>query len=135
VIGWVHEDGALVQKAWDGVALLGIENLDPEFGYWVEMTADGDVNFDGSPLPAPPQAPPSYVVYAGWNLIGFKSEGTIVADTYLGEAGTGNMRAMYGWDEDHYVQVLLDSDLQPKAGYWLAVSTNATIYPQLPSAS
>lgn len=132
VIAWVHEDGALVQKAWNGVALLGIEELDPEFGYWVEMTVEDDIRFDGSVLPAPPQAPPSYVVYAGWNLIGFKSEGPMVAGFYLGEAGVGNMRAMYGWNGTRYTPITIEDNLLSENGYWLAVSTNATIYPPIP---
>ena len=133
VVGWVHEDGALVQKIWERGPLQTLAELDPEFGYWVEMFAEDEVYFDGSPMPAPPQAPPSYVVYAGWNLIGFKSEINMGAGLYLGEAGAGNMRAMYGWDElnSRYTPITIEDDLLPGDGYWLAVSTNATIYPPI----
>lgn len=135
VVAWPYQTDAIHEMRWDGVALLDIAELNDGVGYWVEMSKPDVLTFSGSVLPAPPMAPPSYVVYAGWNLIGFKSMGEMTAESYLGEAGEGNMRAMYGYDaaNRHYTQITLDDpNLQPGEGYWLAVSENATIYPSLP---
>ena len=131
VVAWPYVDGALANEAirWN-VHSSQLSELEDGIGYWVEMARPGVLVFDGSVLPAPPEAPRYYVVYAGWNLIGFKSQQTnIDRDTYLGEAGGQNARMMYRFDGTGYHQVLADDNLVPGAGYWLAVSTNATIYP------
>jgi len=95
------------------------------------MSKPDELTFTGDYLPEPPAAPPSYIVHAGWNLIGFLSMDDVEAEVYLGEAGEGNMRAMYGFDEStgYYEPITLSDELDPGNGYWLAVSVDATIYP------
>lgn len=132
VVAWPFEVDTIHEKRWNGVSLLDISEMVDGVGYWVEMSKPDVLSFDGAYLPEPPAAPPSYIVYAGWNLIGYKSQDpTHTAAEYLGEAGGANMKAMYGFDESTgvYEQILAESTLTPGNGYWLAVSTNATIYP------
>ena len=134
VVAWPYQmdESKIVEMRWNGGALTDLTELNDGVGYWVEMAEPDVLVFEGSPLPEPPLAPPSYVVYSGWNLIGFKSQQmTVDADTYLGEAGGDNMQVMFGFNEatGHYEQIMLDDLLMPGNGYWLAVSTNATIYP------
>ncbi len=100
-------------------------------GYWIEMTADATLTISGVELPAPPDAPPTYDVYAGWNLIGFKSVVAKTATLYLaGDAFDAFVR-LYGYDAAGavYTTVLIGGNLQPGQGYWLAVNADGTIYP------
>jgi len=131
VVAWPFEGDTIHEKRWNGAALQDVTEIVDGVGYWVEMSKPDVLTFTGDYLPEPPAAPPSYIVHAGWNLIGFLSMDDVEAEVYLGEAGQGNMRAMYGFDEStgYYEPITLDDDLDPGNGYWLAISVDATIYP------
>lgn len=135
VVAWPYDLdlGRIVEMRWNGVQLTDITDLEDGPGYWIEMTEPGVLKFDGVPMVGPGMAPPAYNVYAGWNLIGFKSQQTTMdAQTYLGTDVSASMRMMYEYDADtgFYSQVFLtEPALKPGSGYWLAVSTNGTIYP------
>jgi len=131
VVAWPFEGDTIHEKRWDGGALQDVTEIVDGAGYWVEMNEADELSFDGANPPEPPAAPPAYFVYAGWNLIGYTSVDPHPADEYLGDAGGPNVRAMYGFDEINgvYVAITGDDDLEPGNGYWLAVSTNATIIP------
>lgn len=134
VVAWPYNGdlGSIVEKRWNGVQLTDITDLEDGHGYWIEMIKPGVLVFEGTPLPEPPMAPPSYLVYAGWNLIGFKSQQIdISAESYLGADVSASMRMMYGFDAatGFYTQIMRDTELEPGSGYWLAVGANGTIYP------
>lgn len=134
VVAWPYDVdlGRIVEMRWNGVQLTDITDLEDGPGYWIQMTKPGVLEFDGVPVVGPGQAPHAYDVYAGWNLIGFKSQQTTMdAETYLGADVSASMRMMYEYDADtgFYSQVALETKLKPGSGYWLALSTNGTIYP------
>lgn len=125
------EDGFASWKVWGSGPATLTEIVDGQ-GYWIEMTADNTLTVTGTELPAPPNAPPAYNLYAGWNLIGFKSVDVLEADVYLGATVTAGVVRMYGYDAvgGVYTTILVTADsLQPGQGYWLAVSADGTIYP------
>jgi len=128
---WVYEAGVLTEEVWinDGPADFTV--MAAGQGYWIEMTEADELAATGVELPAPPQAPPSYSVYEGWNLVGFKSLSASTAEAYLGGAVTLTFEAMYGYDAAGgvYAVIQLDTNLEPGQGYWLAVSADGTIYP------
>ena len=101
-------------------------------GYWINMTAADTLNLGalGSELPAPPNAPPSYAVVEGWNLIGFKSTTPKLASNYLA-AIDGKYTLIYGYNaaDDIYFTVGSNDNLQPGHGYWIAITESGTIYP------
>jgi hypothetical protein len=128
---WVSVDGVLTEKVWGSGPSDLTEIVDGQ-GYWFEMTMENTLTISGVELPAPPNAPPAYNLYAGWNLIGFKSVDVMAADDYFGAAVTDIVVRMYGYDVAGgvYTTILVAVDnLQPGQGYWLAVSDDGTIYP------
>jgi hypothetical protein len=124
------EDGLADWKVWGSGAADLDEMVDGQ-GYWFEMTADNTLTISGVELPAPPDAPPAYSVYEGWNLIGFKSVDAKTATVYLAGDAYADFVRMYGYDTADvvYTNVLIGDSLQPGQGYWLAVSADGTIYP------
>jgi hypothetical protein len=127
---FVYEGGVLVDKVW-GSGPSDLDEMVDGQGYWFEMTADNTLTISGVEMPTPPNAPPEYSVYEGWNLIGFKSVDAKTATVYLaGDALTDFVR-MYGYDAADvvYTTILTGSSLQPGQGYWLAVSADGKIYP------
>jgi hypothetical protein len=127
---FVYEDGVLVDKVW-GSGPADLEEIVDGQGYWFEMTADNTLTISGVELPSPPDAPPAYSVYEGWNLIGFKSVDAKTATVYLAGDAYADFVRMYGYDAADvvYTTILTGSSLQPGQGYWLAVSADGTIYP------
>ncbi len=109
-------------------------------GYWIEMTADDTLTVYGSDLPAPPQVPPVYNVYEGWNLIGFKSRIDMAHETYLSTIPEDIQpnTVIYGWDatSQTYDSVIIgfndppvNTELTSGEGYWLYLIGNANIVP------
>ena len=107
--------------------------------YWVKAKAGGGtINYTGSEMPIPgvtPAVPPSYDVFVGWNMVGFKSMAPVLAGTYL--SALDEWTRLYGFDAagNQYFTVRSDQQMQPKAGYWLAIpgltigQFAGTIYP------
>jgi hypothetical protein len=135
---FVYEDGDLTEKRWawdadEGMAVVeDFTDIADGQGYWVETAAAVDLlTIYGVELPGAPGSPPSYEVYEGWNLIGFKSVDAKKAEEYIGAAVSAIFERMYGYDADgvFYILITLATDLQPGQAYWLAVSADGTIYP------
>lgn len=131
---WVYVAGVLTEKIWaEGGAVGLLDEMVDGQGYWIEMTEANELTVTGSVLPAPPQTPPSYSVYEGWNLVGFKSlDVSTTAQAYLGPAVTATFEAMYGYNAAGGVYTVIQlatPNLEPGQGYWLAVSADGTIYP------
>lgn len=128
-----NSDGSFSIWASTGPFALGhtLHEMKDGRGYWIEMSTGDTLVAIGSELPAPPLSPPTYSVYEGWNLIGFKSlSPNITATMYLDELSP-LMQAMYTYnaEQQRYTVVELDEELIPGEGYWLAVSADGTIFP------
>ncbi len=112
--------------------------MEDGWGYWVDYSGSpmafnfGGWEFADESDPLIP--PPSYDVYNGWNLIGFKSTAPKAAAEYL--AGiAGKYVMIYGFDGTSYFVVGSPGheSFEPGFGYWLAVvlelGETGTIYP------
>jgi len=127
---WAYSGGAWHYYG-DGV----LTALTDGRGYWVHVTgtATTSIRVDGvvNPVPAcpscAPDAPPTYAVAAGWNLIGFKSTCASKASDYLGSSVT--WVKMWGYADNAWIQVHSDTMLRPGLGYWIAATNAGTIYP------
>ena len=101
--------------------------------YWVLANSNTAINLSGSELPIPtvgvPDVPPTYDVYVGWNMVGFKSMRPVLAGTYL--SSLPMWTRMYGFNAAavQFYTVGSADTMQPEAGYWLAVPVDGTIYP------
>ena len=98
-------------------------------GYWIKMTGPAVLTVEGQFQPDPPALPKSYEVNVGWNLIGFHSTGAMTASDYLGTDMVGKWARIWGYANGQYSPVASTGMLQPGFGYWLAVTTDGTIYP------
>jgi hypothetical protein len=105
-------------------------------GYWIEMAAEDKLDFIGAWKSVGAITPPQYGVKVDWNLLGYTHWGrpTIFppkeADDYL--AGVGSAAtALYRYDatSETYYQVFGSQHMTLGAGYWLASTKDATIYP------
>ena len=105
-----------------------LETMGDGKGFWVEMSADETLAVLGNELPDPPATPPTYDVVVGWNLIGFKSTTTRIADSYLA-AIDGQYTMIYGFADGVYFVVQETDELNPGKGYWIAITEAGTIYP------
>ena len=112
-----------------------LTTMDDGKGYWIDISGTGTLTLTvtGATLALPGQAPPTYDLVAGWNLIGFTSLDTSTqVQVYLGSAVTDTLEAMYGYNatDDVYAPIVPDTtNLVPGDGYWLAVSDAGKIYP------
>jgi len=89
------------------------------------MNAADTLIVEGVELPLPPEVPPTYTVFEGWNLIGFKSCTPRTASDYLA-AIVGKWTVMY---DGQGQRVWLGDYMEPGCGYWLAANNPGTIYP------
>ena len=128
--------GVLGEKKWQPPVIRQLTEIVDGQGYWVKMYQADDLVFIGLELPEPPAVPPSYPVYGGWNMIGFKSLTPKSASAYLGDDLSAILRAMYGYDAQQglYFTVQQTTELQPGQGFWAAFSGTqgtvvGTIYP------
>jgi len=99
-------------------------------GYWIDVSAGGNLTATGVELALPGYAPPTYDVVVGWNLIGFTSTAVKTVDVYLGSV-LATVEAMYKYDAATglYTAVVTENDLASGQGYWLAVNAAGKIYP------
>ena len=131
------ESGALVEKKWDPPVILELTTMTTGQGYWVSMSGAASLGNVGSYLPAPPQVPSSYAVYAGWNMIGYHAttaatllpSGAKSVNVYLGTALYADVQAMYYYEGGAYKAVLTGEQMKPGFGYWMALDAAGTIYP------
>jgi len=112
-------------------------------GYWINMAADGDLEFVGGFANVGPVTPPSYQFFKDWNLIGYTHWGTpsaphpifmgdkTVAD-YIGVfTNSPKLQALWRYDagQDVYVAMNWASFMVKGAGYWFGVSEGGMITP------
>jgi uncharacterized repeat protein (TIGR01451 family) len=104
-----------------------LTNMTDGWGYWIYLTGsiNKNITITGTELPpviagSQPPVPPSYDVFVGWNLLGFKSTTAKVENVYL--AGiAGEYTKIYGYADGAYFNVVGGANLQPGSGYWIAV--------------
>jgi len=109
-------------------AVVDLTAMEDGKGYWMDMSADGELTVTGYELVAPPPAvPPSYDVVAGWNMIGFKSTTEQSVEDYLGSMESA-LQAIYGYDAAAGAY-FIPGQFKPGYGYWAAFDAPGTIYP------
>ncbi len=96
-------------------------------GYWVKTKTTETVTFSlyGYENIPGPNIPPTYKVYTGWNLMGFKALQEMNSTYYL--RGVDYIRRLtyiptYGWVRDPLT-------MMPGYGYWIYVSEEGVIVP------
>jgi uncharacterized repeat protein (TIGR01451 family) len=112
---------------WTPPNLGTLTNMTDGWGYWIYLTGsiNKNITITGTELPpviagSQPPVPPSYDVFVGWNLLGFKSTTAKVENVYL--AGiAGEYTKIYGYADGAYFNVAGGDNLQPGSGYWIAV--------------
>jgi uncharacterized repeat protein (TIGR01451 family) len=112
---------------WTPPNLGTLTNMTDGWGYWIYLTGsiNKNITITGTELPpviagSQPPVPPSYDVFVGWNLLGFKSTTAKAENVYL--AGIhGLYIRIYGYADGAYFDVVDGANLQPGMGYWIAV--------------
>jgi hypothetical protein len=142
-----------------GPAPDNLTTVDTGIGYWVLTNSSAFTTIQVPDAPLPPvavpvkvnysgvylqagQVPPTYNVYAGWNLIGFHSEVNMTASEYLSGLTypTRTWTSLIGYDNyvdfknnkvaDGIFDRLQPSDyMKPGSGYWLYVKQAGEITP------
>lgn len=99
-------------------------------GYWVLMSAGATITENGAVNPTGATLPPSYLVAAGWNLIGFKSTCARTAASYLSGVPWVRIWSYNSAATNPWLAVQSGDWLQPGLGYWIAATSAGTyIYP------
>jgi len=100
-------------------------------GYWVMMDRSARLIVRGVTMyPGGEQVPPSYPVYEGWNLIGFKSTEEMAAEEYLASVWSLFEKpwtyplVYYPGDKFYSVEYM-----EPGYGYWLYMVADGVIIP------
>ncbi|MBT9143487.1 MAG: hypothetical protein DDT29_01895 [Dehalococcoidia bacterium] len=125
---WHYDAGTRQWRAFPGGATPLTQMVDGK-GYWINMKAAATLTVVGREMPPPPALPPSYLLFKGWNHIGFKSTTPMTVDLYLGPAVMAIFERMFGFDAGTWFRVEHGDHLEPGKGYWLAVSEDGTIFP------
>jgi PKD repeat protein len=102
-------------------------------GYFVFMAAPESLTVTGQEMPTPPATPPTYNVYAGWNLIGFKSTTPMNHALYL-LSMAGKYIVLWGYDNatgyfSVYPLGAHGGNMEPGHGYWLWATADGLIVP------
>jgi hypothetical protein len=103
-------------------------------GYWIFMTRADNLFVVGSIIPAA-ATPPSYALPVGWNLIGFKPQPTIGAETvtvYLGSLGsTYDTNNVWIYDNvaGSWTRATGSTTILPGQGIWVYMNSAAVLYP------
>jgi hypothetical protein len=128
VRAWLWEGGALVEKMWVPDGPQSLTQMRDGQAYWIQMAAADVLTVDGLPLPPPPQLPPSYAVYIGWNHIGFTSTVDQSIPDYLGPELTAAAASLYGYDTSSGLYYI-PPNFERGQGYWLGSTAAGTIFP------
>ena len=122
---WHYDAGTKAWSSWAPFWGGDLLTMQDGRGYWLQMNAADTLIVEGVEFPLPPALPPTYPVFEGWNLIGFKSCTPRTASDYLA-AIVGKWTVMY---DGQGQRVLLGDYMEPGCGYWLAANNPGTIYP------
>jgi hypothetical protein len=122
---WYYDAEAARWYSWAPVWGGDLLEMEDGKGYWIYMNAAATLVVEGVELPPPPQVPPTYEVYEGWNLIGFKGCSPRTASDYLASI-VGKWTVMY---DGQGQRIQLGDNMEPGNGYWLAANADGEIYP------
>ena len=111
-----------------------LRNLEAGKGYWVKANDECFLPIEGYEI-LPKEVPPTYPVYKGWNLIGFKSINSMPAEDYLASLDLNTVKAIIKFDPytGKYYTIGLSAEMEPGYGYWLYVTEDGTIEPPIPT--
>jgi len=104
-------------------------------GYWVRMNVSDTLIPEGTFFPVGREAPPTYKVYTGWNLIGFHATANKNASDYLSNLysteGAKLWSTLYKYTapDGPYVWVGESDNMERGYGYWLSMKTDGEIIP------
>ncbi|MCL0090769.1 hypothetical protein M1O13_02080 [Dehalococcoidia bacterium] len=93
-------------------------------GYWIKMSAPATLTVSGFEMPLPPDVPPEYPVFEGWNLIGFRSLAPMSAGEYL--AGV-EWTKLWTFHQGVWTRLGPEDEMVPGRGYWLFATAAGTI--------
>ena len=107
-----------------------LDTMEDGKGYWVFMKNADTLTINGQERPGPAESLPEYHVYAGWNLIGFKSVDIMKSSTYLyGVDYTRVYNGKYSLVADRNENT--DNNMIPGAGYWVYAVAEGSFSPPL----
>jgi hypothetical protein len=129
---WAYDAATSSWLFYDPDTLVGpLAEMKDGLGYWLDMKVPATLTIYGKPMPEPPWAPPAYDVYEGWNLIGFKSLGAMVHNTYLYNI-LGDYTVIWGYEGGYFLVFPTPpgtGELETSLGYWIWMTADGTIIP------
>lgn len=128
--GW--DSAVLLNAAWTG----NLQTIEEGKGYWVSAIADVDMVLKLAPND-PTKPPPSYLLQAGWNMIGYTSRGLISSRTlseYL-RSLNNNWISVYRYSADAGFELGKPdgsgdfTQVELGRGYWIHLNQATTLTP------
>jgi hypothetical protein len=99
--------------------------------YWIKVTDDCTLTFQGRTGPTPPNAPPAYSFVVGWNMVGFKSTQAHAVEDYLVGMSYHDPITRYDNENKEYVAVASSDNMTTEAGYWVYFTAAGIVTPPL----
>jgi hypothetical protein len=114
--------GVAAVYTWDPVSRSYIQpdTIEPDTGYWVAVTADGNITVTGTPVTTWTSD-----MTAGWNMIGSVSNAASIANPNDSPDASVQPFA-YWWDPVNRTYILT-TDIDPGKGYWVASVRDGTL--------
>ncbi|MDI6889065.1 MAG: DNRLRE domain-containing protein [Methanocellales archaeon] len=128
---WAYDAASETWYVYSSVdAANTLTEMKDGIGYWVMMDGSAYLVVRGVTMYPGAQVPPSYPVYEGWNLIGFKSTEEMPAEEYLASVWSLFEKPWtypIGYDpgEGFYTTKYM----APGQGYWLYMAKDGVIIP------
>ena len=97
--------------------------------YWIKASDEEFLPIEGYVV-KPMETPPTYPVYEGWNLIGYKGVEPMKVKDYLGDVLSSTVMIV-GYDpySGMFYNLSPEDELIPGYGYWLYVTEDEVIVP------
>jgi hypothetical protein len=139
---WAYDPGLLPADAWLSYYTFlpwsanELKEMNDGVGYWIVVQGGtATLTINGQCMPDPPEVPPMYNVYAGWNLIGMKSLAARSHADYLANVA-GQYTIIWAYDTvgGSYELVYSPSGagsgvMNPGDGFWIYMQTDGIIVP------
>ncbi|RLF00839.1 MAG: hypothetical protein DRJ59_06870, partial [Thermoprotei archaeon] len=110
-----------------------LKTMEDGKGYWIYALEETYLVVRGYDLLPGPAVPPSYPVYEGWNLVGFKSRYEMLGEDYLGPASYSVVHVIrYDPTTRMFREVDLGSNFVPGEAYWMYFYYDDVIAPPAP---
>ncbi len=129
ISAWSYNAATETWTSWSPYGFSDLTTMVDGKGYWINMNAEATISFTGSSMPTGGiDLPPSYPVFEGWNLIGFKSAMPNTVLAYL--TGTDYRLPIYWYGlNTYYSLVTTSAHFQPGLGYWVYFNADNTVTP------